>query len=173
MLLQGELCRLRAIEPGDLDRMYRWENNPEVWHISGTTAPFSRFSLEAFIESQRLDIFQSRQQRLIIEDRASLRALGAIDLFEVEPLHRRAGVGILIHEPTDRAKGYGGEALRLLMYYARNTLNLNQLWCNIEAENQASKSLFCSAGFRLVGIKSHWNWSPEGWQDEALYQCIL
>ena len=173
MLLQGELCRLRALEPEDLELMYTWENNPEVWHISGTTTPFSRFSLEAFIESQRLDIFQSRQQRLIIEEQSTRQAVGAIDLFEVDPLNRRAGVGILIHEPTDRTKGYGGEALRLLMEYARKSLNLHQLWCNIEAENQASKHLFTSLGFRLIGTKANWNWSPEGWRDEALYQCIL
>ena len=42
--------------------MYRWENDPEVWAVSGTTAPFSRHMLVQFVEQQRLDLAQTRQQ---------------------------------------------------------------------------------------------------------------
>uniref|UniRef100_UPI004056B113 GNAT family N-acetyltransferase n=1 Tax=Alistipes sp. TaxID=1872444 RepID=UPI004056B113 len=171
--LQGAHCRLRAVEPRDVEEMYRWENDPEVWPVSGTLAPFSRHALEAFVESQQMDIFQSRQQRLMIEELSSGRTVGAIDLFEVEPLHRRAGVGILVHATEDRGCGFGSEALALLKEYARTTLNLHQLWCNIESHNEASRALFQNAGFELVGKKRGWNWSPEGWHDEELWQLIL
>lgn len=171
--IEGKKCRLRAVEPRDVEAMYGWENDPEVWPVSGTLAPFSHHTLERFVEAQQLDVFQSRQQRLIIEELATRRAIGTIDLFEVEALHRRAGVGVLIHQKSDRQKGYGREALELIKEYARNTLNLRQLWCNIECDNQASEALFQGAGFRLVGIKPEWNWSASGWRDEALYQLLL
>ena len=172
MFLQGELCSLRAVEIEDVELMYRWENNPEVWHVSGTTAPFSHYSIEAFIEAQRMDIMQSRQLRLIIES-AEGEAVGAVDLFEIDPLNRRAGVGILIHDTRRRRHGYATEALKLLEEYSLKVLNLHQLWCNVESRNRASRALFRGAGYIRVGSKRAWNWSPEGWQDEVLYQKII
>ena len=172
MLLQGELCSLRAVEIEDIEQMCHWENNPEVWHLSGTDAPFSRYSIESFIESQRMDIFQSRQLRLIVQS-VEGEAIGAVDLFEIDPLNRRAGIGILIHSKAHRGQGYATEALKLLEEYCLKVLNLHQLWCKVESRNRASIRLFRSAGFRRVGTKQNWNWSPEGWQDEVLYQKII
>lgn len=168
--IRGKLCRLRAMEPGDIEQMYRWENDPELWGVSGTLSPFSRHSLEALVESQRYDIFASRQQRLIVE-LSSGEPVGAVDLFEVEPLHRRAGVGILIYGEQNRGKGYGSDALAALIEYCRNTLNLRLLWCNIESDNLPSQRLFLGAGFKLVGVKPQWNHTPSGYKDEGLY-CL-
>ncbi len=172
MNLRGGKVLLRAVEPEDVETMYGWENDPAVWHVSGTLAPFSRHALEQFAHNQHFDPFESRQQRLIIQTLEG-RAIGTLDLFEIDPLHRRAGVGILIHHTDDRSQGYAHEALSLAAGYARNTLALGQLWCNIESENEASRRLFSGAGFRLVGTKYHWNWSPEGWKDEELWQLIF
>ena len=112
MNLEGESVRLRAVEPEDLDRLYAWENDTDVWSVSGTTAPFSRAQLEAFILTQQQgDIFRTGQLRLIVETRAGNRAVGAVDLFEFDPLHGRAGIGILIHGPENRRQGYASDTL--------------------------------------------------------------
>ena len=50
MNLEGRICRLRAVEPCDIDAMYAWENDTEVWGVSGTTAPYSREQLKRFVE---------------------------------------------------------------------------------------------------------------------------
>jgi diamine N-acetyltransferase len=172
MNLKGEKITLRAVEPEDVELMYAWENDPEVWHVSGTLAPFSRHALEQFAQNQSLDPFSAHQQRLIIETQAG-EAIGTLDLFEIDPLNRRAGLGILIHRPENRGRGYAREALDLVVGYARNTLALEQLWCHIESDNEASRALFSGAGFRLAGCKKHWNWSPEGWKDEELWQRLF
>ena len=57
MNLEGRTTRLRALEPGDIELMYAWENDTEIWGVSGTLAPFSRHTLERFIEEQQFDIF--------------------------------------------------------------------------------------------------------------------
>ena len=41
MNLEGRTTRLRALEPGDIDLMYAWENDTAVWSVSGTLAPLS------------------------------------------------------------------------------------------------------------------------------------
>ena len=43
--LRGETVRLRALEPEDLELLYRWENNPAWWDVGNTLAPYSRYLL--------------------------------------------------------------------------------------------------------------------------------
>ena len=97
MNLEGRTTPLRALEPGDIDLMYAWENDTAVWSVSGTLTPFSRHTLERFIQEQQFDIFQTRQQRLFIETLGGI-PVGALDFFELDPINRRAGIGILIHD---------------------------------------------------------------------------
>src|SRR5512145_129569 len=52
---------LRAVEPYDIDVLYRWENDTEIWRVSNTITPFSKFILEKYIESAHLDIYQAKQ----------------------------------------------------------------------------------------------------------------
>ena len=146
MNLEGRTTRLRALEPGDIELMYAWENDTEIWGVSGTLAPFSRHTLERFIEGQQFDIFQTRQQRLIIETPEGL-PVGALDLFDLDPVNLRAGVGILIHDTAQRGKGYAADAVETVCSYARDMLHLHQLWCSVEAGNAASLALFRHAGF--------------------------
>ena len=171
--IEGELVRLRAVEPADIEAMYRWENDASVWQVSGTMTPFSRRQLERFVEEQQFDIYQTRQQRLIIERRTDGVLLGTFDLFEFDPLHGRAGLGLLIYPAELRGKGYATDALAVACRYARDVLRLHQLWGNAGAANTASLALLRGAGFREVGVKQAWNWTPDGYTDEVLFQKIL
>ena len=65
--LKNNLVRLRALEPEDVDILYRWENDIDVWKVSNTIAPFSKYILRQFIENQKYDIYETKQLRLIIE----------------------------------------------------------------------------------------------------------
>ena len=116
MLLQGLSISLRALEPEDVEAMYRWENDPAVWGVSGTVAPFSREILRMFIEQQQYDIWRTHQLRLVIALNEDSRAVGAVDLFDFDPLNRRAGVGVLVAD-GERGRGYASEALALLVEY--------------------------------------------------------
>lgn len=172
MNLEGRITRLRALEPDDIDRMYAWENDPEIWGVSGTLAPFSRHILERFIDEQRFDIFQTRQQRLVIETREGI-PVGTLDLFELDPVNLRAGIGILIHDDAQRGKGYASDAVAIVCAYARDVLHLHQLWCNVGADNAASLALFRKAGFAEAGVRKEWLRRMDGYIDEVLMQKIL
>ena len=172
MNLEGRTTRLRALEPGDIDLMYAWENDTAVWSVSGTLAPFSRHTLERFIQEQQFDIFQTRQQRLVIETLGGI-PVGALDFFELDPINRRAGIGILIHDDALRGKGYASDAVETACRYAREVLNLHQLWCNVGSDNAPSRRLFAKAGFAEVCVKRDWLWRPGGYGDEILLQKIL
>jgi diamine N-acetyltransferase len=173
-IMIGKKILLRAPEPGDLEVLYAWENDPSVWQISNTLTPFSRYTLEQYILSSQLDIHSSRQLRLMIDLKAPSgddRPIGTIDLFDYDPLHRRAGIGILINK-ADRGYGYASEALDLLIDYAFNTLQLHQLYCNISADNEKSLKLFQDHRFRIAGLKKEWLSVKNKWKDEYFLQRI-
>jgi len=167
---------LRALEPSDIDVLYRWENDAEIWHVSNTYTPYSKYILEKYIENSHLDIYQTRQLRLMIDLRnnesGEVRTLGTIDLFEFDPYHNRAGVGILIGEKAERQKGYAEMALRSFIDYCFNTLQLHQVYCNISTDNLSSLRLFKKCGFSVSGKKMEWIRTPAFYRDEFMLQLI-
>lgn len=172
MNIEGTVCRLRALEIEDIEAMYGWENDTEVWRVSGSVAPFSRNVLRRLIDEQQFDIYATRQMRLVIECATSGKAVGAVDLFEFDPHHRRAGVGIIVAPPY-RRQGYALDALLTLERYAKEVLMLHQLWCSAGADNKASLSLFAKAGYAECGRRREWILSTDGATDEVLMQKIL
>lgn len=164
--------RLRPLEPEDLEFLYQWENDPSIWQVSNTLVPFSRYILKQYLEESHRDIFETKQLRLIIEDQNG-RAVGAIDLFNFDPFHQRAGIGILIYKQDDRGKGLATDALTLIAKYAVDVLGLHQLYANITVDNQSSIHLFKKVGFEYSGTKKDWIKTSDGWLDEEVYQKIL
>ncbi|MBQ3246726.1 MAG: GNAT family N-acetyltransferase [Alistipes sp.] len=171
-MFEGQLCRLRAVEPKDVDAMYVWENDVAMWRVSSSTAPCSRQALAELVESMRYDIYAARQLRLIIEKRDG-EAVGAVDLYDFDPQNLNVGVGILVYPEQQRGRGYASEALRMVEQYAREVLHLHQLWCCVGARNEASIALFGGAGFEQVGIKREWRRTESGYEDEIMFQKII
>ncbi len=94
--------------------------------MSNTCTPYSKYILEKYIENSHLDIYQVRQLRLMIDIREKgnmpQRSIGTVDLFDFDPYHNRAGVGILIGEKSDRKKGFAFMALNKFLEYSFQTL---------------------------------------------------
>lgn len=168
--LQGNLVRLRAIEPDDEDLLFKWENDQKIWQVSNTLTPFSRFILRQYLDQAHLDIFQAKQLRLVIEAIEPMKPVGLIDLFDFDPHHQRAGLGILIGDTAEWGKGYAKDALKVLLRYIFTVLLLNQVYCSIDEMNTASLHLFKNSGFRVTGIKEKWNRSFSGWTNEWFLQ---
>ncbi|PZX20703.1 diamine N-acetyltransferase [Breznakibacter xylanolyticus] len=164
---------LRAVEPSDVQTMYQWENQMELWTVGNTLTPFSKAVLEKYVKHATLDIYQTKQLRLMIDAREneSMVTIGMIDLFDFDPYHSRAGVGILINQ-KHRNKGYAGIALTLFIDYCFSHLGLHQLYCHINADNEPSQRLFESHGFVQTGIRKDWRKIKNGYIDELVYQRI-
>jgi len=169
--LEGESIKLRAAEPEDLDTLYQWENDTRIWQVSNTIEPFSRFILKQYLENAPQDIYEKRQLRLMIDRISDRKTIGTIDLFDFEPYHLRAGVGILIGSGF-RGNRYAREAMQVLIRYAFEVIQLHQLYCNISETNEASLKLFQNAGFEITGKKKEWIKSANEWVDEYFLQLL-
>ena len=104
---------------------------------------------------------------------SSDEAIGTIDLFDANFKHKRAGVGVLIADKSQRNKGFAKEALTLIVKYSKEILGFKNLYCTIHSDNKSSVKLFESIGFEFVGARKDWYLDKVKWLDELIYQLCL
>ena len=142
------------MEPSDLELLYLWENDTEVWRVSGNCGPVSRERLQHFIEEQNYDIYATRQMRLIIESNGM--AIGTLDIIDFDPQNSRFGIGILIYANENRRMGFARSAIEAIKEYGRTTLFVNQIWASVAKDNIASLELFRGCGLEECGRRKAW-----------------
>ena len=169
--LENENLFLRALEPDDLDILYKWENNTELWKYSSTLMPYSKFALRDYLTDSLKGIVYSKQLRLMAIEKKSLTVIGTVDLFDYDPIHQRAGIGILVDAPC-RQKGMGTEILLLTADYAFKVLHLNQLYAYIPITNTISFNLLNKCGYEQSGLLKSWLKTSAGFEDVRLMQLM-
>jgi diamine N-acetyltransferase len=170
--LQKEDVLLRALEPTDLDFLYKLENEETVWEVSNTTTPYSKYILKEYISNAHRDIYDVKQLRLVITIASQNKTIGFVDLFDFEPKHHRVGVGIIILKDEERGKGYAYQALMLVCKYAFINLQVHQVYANIAEDNSKSVELFKKVGFQKIGLKKDWIFSQGVYKNELSYQLL-
>ena len=168
-LLHNGSTRLRALEPTDIDRVLGWENDPEHWSVTGTSAPYSRAALDALCRGHQ-DLYTAGQLRWIIEDNGEV--VGAVDLHDFHARDQRAGIGILV-SPNARGRGIARRALDIALRHAELALLLHSVHAEVHADHEGSLALFDGAGFDRVGRYADWTRTPDGWKDLILFQRLL
>lgn len=168
-LQKGDIM-LRAPEPEDLDVMFQFENATDLWEVSNTTGPYSRFQLKQYIEQTQNDLFADRQLRLMIE-KSNKTVVGIIDICHFDPIHSRAEVGVVIHEKF-RHQGIAHKALALLEGHCFYHLGIHQMFAYVAVTNTPSRNLFKSCGFEECALLKSWMRVSGGYDDVVIFQKI-
>ena len=170
MFIKNDIITLRCAEPEDAEQIYRWENDRDIWRVSGTHTPYSLFQIEQFLLDNN-DIMAQKQLRLMIDLTESGQIIGCIDIYDYDAFNSRAGLGILI-DKAYRQQGYAKSALALCVEYLFKDLLLHQVYCSIDETNTESQQLFVGQGFELVGRRKEWLKTAEGYLDVLEYQLL-
>lgn len=163
--------RLRALEPEDLDLLYRIENDERLWAVGPTSVPYSRYALHDYVAHQTGDIYTERQVRLVIEIDGKDVA-GLVDVVNFDPKHLRAEVGMVVEQPY-RGRGVGRAALLCLHDYALSTLHLHQLYAIIDSDNEVCLMLFRQMGYSDDATLHDWLFDGRDYHDARLLQKVL
>jgi RimJ/RimL family protein N-acetyltransferase len=154
-VLDGQRIYLRPVGLDDVNAAYlRWMTDPAVNRfLESRFTEHSLDSLRQFVaEMQRDDC--NTFFAIVLKD--GDRHIGNIKLGPINERHRLADIGILIGEQDCWGKGLATEAIRLLVRYAFDTLNLHKVTAGSYAPNAASIKAFERAGFVREGLrKSH------------------
>ena len=162
---------LRAIEPEDLDLLYRIENDQTLWHLGTTNVPYSRYTLHDYVATSSDDIYVDRQVRMIVENDAA-EIVGIADVVSFDPANRRAEVGLIVMEAF-RQQGYGSSVLSEIARYALDVLHLHQLYAFIDRRNEASLSLFRKMGYQESSVITDWLYDGREYHDAVLMQLVF
>ena len=170
-LLENENILLRALEPEDLDILYEWENNTELWKYGSNLTPYSKFALRDYLTNSLQGFMYTKQLRLMAIEKKSKVAVGTVDLFDYDPIDQKACIGILIDKQF-RRKGYGETILNLTADYAFSVLHLNQLYACIPLSNTNSFNLLYKCGYEQSGLLKSWHKTSDGFEDVRLMQLV-
>ncbi len=171
MLKRLPQIRLRAIEPEDLDLLYRIENDARLWNVGATNVPYSRYTLHDYIANSSDDIYVDRQVRFVVDNEEG-ETVGIADLVHFDPQHLRAEAGIVILD-AQRHKGYASAALEELCHYSLRVLHLHQLFAVVDKKNDAAMILFEKSGFSHQAVLKDWLFDGRCYHDTILMQKIL
>ena len=151
--MEGKLVRLRAYEKSDLDSIMKWVNEEEVTDLLGGETlvyPVSSIAEERFIEAASGT--SNKQKSFAIETLADRRYIGGISFNVIDWLNRCAGLGIVIGDKSLWGKGYGTDAMRVLMRLAFDKMNLHRLWLHVHDYNPRAIASYQKCGFKREGI---------------------
>ena len=146
--IQGERIYLSPVNPDDAEQYTAWINDPAVSDGLGSTADvFSLRKERAFLEKAA----DSEGYYFAIVRLADDKLLGSVSFHDISEISRNADCGLFIGDAEDRGKGYGAEALRLLLGFGFRTLNLNNVMLKCFSYNAQAIACYKKVGFRVIG----------------------
>ena len=151
--MEGKLVRLRAYEKSDLEAVMKWVNDMEVTDLLGggmLTYPVSSLAEEKFIEAAAGS--SDKQKNFVIETLTERRYIGAISFNVIDWLNRSAGLGIVIGDKSLWGKGYGSDAMRVMMRLGFDKMNLHRLWLHVHDYNPRAIASYEKCGFKREGV---------------------
>lgn len=163
--------RLRAMEPEDLDDLYKIENDMSLWNVGVTNVPYSRYMLHEYIASSSGDIYADKQVRMIICGCGD-EVVGIVDVTDFDPRHQRAELGIVVRRPF-RGKGYAQATVEEVKRYAADFLHLHQLYVYVDCNNPAALEVFEKCGFVRSASLKDWLFDGSRYRNAELMQYFL
>jgi len=169
--ISGERIYLSPIDPDDLELYVKWLNDIEVTRWLGGFSGVTTLTNErAWIENATKATDQYHFGIVLRE--GGERLIGGISLMDLNQINRKATLGIFIGEAEDRSKGYGAEAIRLLLDYGFNWLGLCNIDLHVHSGNARAIACYKKAGFQEYGRRHGVVFAAGGWQDDVLMEAL-
>jgi RimJ/RimL family protein N-acetyltransferase len=145
----GERVALGPLVRDIVPLAHRWYN--DFWIMRTYGGALAGKPIEAIERWYEREIENEDARWFVIHERATDRAIGLTDLFQIEQDHGLAWFGMMIGEADVRGKGYATETTRLMLDYAFTALNLRTVMLSVDEFNSAGRRAYARAGFREAG----------------------
>jgi RimJ/RimL family protein N-acetyltransferase len=143
-MIVGQRTRLRAIERSDIPAFLRWLNDPEVRRHVSRVLPISQAEEERWFEG----LLGDDSRHIFAVDTSEGEHIGSCGLHDLDWKNRNAVCGIVIGDKSRWNQGYGTDALRTLLRFAFEELNLHRVFLHVYGFNQRAIRCYEKVGFR-------------------------
>ncbi|KYK28335.1 MAG: hypothetical protein AYK23_05625 [Candidatus Proteinoplasmatales archaeon SG8-5] len=154
IFLEGKNVYLRPLDMDDLETFYVWFNNPDLRQYLMLPFPISKEGEKDFLEKMMKD---EGSVTLSIIVKKGDKLIGNIGLHNINTpvnrVSRRAMLGIALGDLEEASKGYGTEAIRLMLDYGFDSLNLHRIELGVFDFNERARKAYRKLGFREEGVK--------------------
>ncbi len=162
-MIAGQTVILRALEASDLERCYRWMNDPAIVRTLKSRYPIP-FQQEAeWLE--KATVASTTARHFAIERREDRHHIGNASLHDIDWVSRTASFGLFIGEPTAWNRGFGRDAVTTLVRFAFDEMNLHKVKINVFDYNEKAKHLLETLGFVQEGKLVREFYREGDWKD--------
>jgi len=150
--IDGRDVYLRLAKEFDLDDYYDFLQDTEMIQLTGSQKSFDRKEIAAWLN--KIGVLNSDERvDLLIFLKATNELLGEVVLNEIDTVNRSANIRIGIQGARHRGKGYGTQAMLLMLHYGFNTLNLHRIDLGVYAFNPRAIHVYEKLGFKREGLQ--------------------
>ncbi|NHJ04110.1 MAG: N-acetyltransferase [Candidatus Heimdallarchaeota archaeon] len=172
-MFEGEKILLRSYELNDIKTIMRFFNNLKLRHFIGTIIPFSEEEEKEWIrESWRLRK-EGRNYKFAIEHKESKELLGGCELSNIDNINRSAILGISIYAEKNWNKGFGTDAMRVLLNFGFHYLNLHRIELFVFEYNPRAIKVYEKLGFQKVGKKRDAKYIDGRYYDSIIMDILV
>ena len=164
----GDKVYLSPVNSDDYLKYVEWLNNYNI--AKGVNQIRNILTIEAekeFLSKKTDDCYN-----FSIINKSNDMLLGNISLMKVDFVDRTAELGIFIGEEDNLGKGYGSDAIRLILEYGFNQLNLNNIMLRVYSFNELAINAYKKCGFKIFGTLKEAHYFEGKYCDE-IYMNIL
>ena len=152
-MLKGKRIKLAPIKREDIDYFLKWFNDPEITQYLLMYRPMTRMEEEDWIENLKKREDDIHFSIVIPSENGSEKLIGNCGLHKIDWKNRVGNAGIAIGEKEYLNKGFGTEAMELLVEYGFTTLNLNRIQLEVYKFNVRALNSYKKVGFKEEGAR--------------------
>lgn len=169
LFAEGPRLYLRPVEPEDAPRFQVWMNDPENRRFLNRFRPLNGPEERGWIEK-----LHAREGDHVfgIALKEGDRLIGCCGLHRAALPHRSAELGIAIGDRACQGRGFGAEAVGLLLAHGFGALGLHRIFLHVLAHNLRGIRCYEKCGFRREGVLREAHWGEGGWRDAILYGLL-
>ncbi|MDQ0216963.1 N-acetyltransferase [Peribacillus cavernae] len=146
-LFRGELVKLSAPREEDAEIMAKWEEDSEYLRNVDTDIALPHAKMQFEIEESP----DPNEAYFRLRKMENDELIGFVVIHRIEWNNRAGFLAIGIGDSKNRNKGYGTEALQLILRFAFHELNLNRVSLDVIEYNKRAIHAYKKAGFQHEG----------------------
>jgi RimJ/RimL family protein N-acetyltransferase len=142
----GNKCYLSPIDTNDVEKYVGWFNDLQI------AENLTFYSKVINVENEKPFLEKlSKEHNYSIIDKNTDELIGTCGFVELDNLNQTAEIAILIGDKNYWNKGYGSEALSLLLDYGFKSLNIHNIMLSVYSFNKRAIKLYEKVGFKIIG----------------------
>ncbi|NVM46210.1 MAG: GNAT family N-acetyltransferase [Candidatus Lokiarchaeota archaeon] len=171
-MLKGKRIKFAPLDRKHIDKFLKWFNDPEITQYLMMYKPLTRDWEEEWFNALKNREDTVHFSIVLLDEDDPEKIIGNCAIHNINPKNRACSCGITIGEKEYQSKGYGAEAMEMLIEYGFNTLNMNRIELTVYDFNTRAYKTYQKVGFVEEGRKRQARYHNGKYYDEIIMAIL-